>query len=48
LRDRGDLAAAEAAYEAVLSARQRVLGANHPDTVSTRHCLSLLRQGALD
>ena len=34
---RGDHAGAEAEYRDVLAARLRVLGPDHPDTLTTRH-----------
>ena len=38
--DQGFHAAAEAEYRDVLTARLRVLGPDHPDTLATRHYIA--------
>ena len=40
LYEQGDYAEARARYEAVLAARTRLLGAEHPDTLATAHDLA--------
>jgi hypothetical protein len=45
--EQGQHADAEAEYRQVLDARLRILGPDHPDTMTTRNALKRLRQAAL-
>jgi hypothetical protein len=47
-RDRDDMTVAGALLDEVVVRRTRLLGADHPDTLRSLHCLALARRGAGD